>query len=202
MRRYFFKEKLRKNHHYGQQITYDAKVTTSLARGTKSTSNILGISRNTVKKYLQKFHYLGLSYDETLSVTDLELSELFQEKPLVPEPSDRYKELEALIPSYLKRLKRKGMTREILYKEYKASHPDGYARSTFNQYLRRMEQQLRPVMHLEHKAGDKVFIDFAGTKLSIVDRTTGEVIPVEVFVAILPCSQLTYVEAVMSQKKI
>lgn len=56
-------------------------------------------------------------------------------------------------------------------------------------------------MHLEHKAGDKMFIDFAGDKLSIIDLDTGEIIPVEVFVAILPCSQLTYVEAVMSQKK-
>lgn len=49
-----------------------------------------------------------------------------------------------------------------------------------------------PVMHLEHKAGDK---------LSVVDVGSGEIIPVEVFVAILPCGQLTYVEAVMSQKK-
>lgn len=46
-------------------------------------------------------------------------------------------------------------------------------------------------MHLEHKAGGKVFIDFTGDKLSIIDLDTGEIIPVEVFVAILPCSQLT-----------
>jgi len=56
-------------------------------------------------------------------------------------------------------------------------------------------------MHLEHKAGDKLFIDFAGKKLSIVNKDSGEILPVEVFVAILPCSQLTYVEAVATQKK-
>lgn len=56
-------------------------------------------------------------------------------------------------------------------------------------------------MHLEHKSGDKLFIDFAGKKLSITDRCSGDLIPVEVFVAILPCSQLTYVEAVFSQRK-
>ena len=56
-------------------------------------------------------------------------------------------------------------------------------------------------MHLEHKAGDKMFIDFAGDKLSIIDLDTGEIIPVEFFVAILPCSQLTYVEAVMEPEK-
>jgi len=57
------------------------------------------------------------------------------------------------------------------------------------------------VMHLEHKAGDKLFIDFAGKKLSIVNKDRGEVLPEEVFVGILPCSQLTYVEAVATQKK-
>jgi transposase len=55
-------------------------------------------------------------------------------------------------------------------------------------------------MHIDHKAGDKMFVDYAGNKLSIVDRKTGEVRPVEVFVAILGASQLTYVEASLSQK--
>ena len=56
-------------------------------------------------------------------------------------------------------------------------------------------------MHMEHKAGDKLYVDFAGDKLSIIDRQTGEIKPVEVFVAILGASQLTYVEAVMTQQK-
>jgi len=56
-------------------------------------------------------------------------------------------------------------------------------------------------MHIEHKAGDKLFVDYAGEKLQVVDPDTGEVTPMEVFVAILGCSQLTYVEAVASQKK-
>ncbi len=56
-------------------------------------------------------------------------------------------------------------------------------------------------MHLDHKAGDKKYVDFAGEKLSITDNDTGEVIVVEVFVAFLGASQLTYVEAVLSQQK-
>lgn len=51
-------------------------------------------------------------------------------------------------------------------------------------------------MHLEHKAGDKMYIDFTGTKLSLIDTGSGEVNEVEVFVAVLGASQLTYVEAV------
>lgn len=56
-------------------------------------------------------------------------------------------------------------------------------------------------MHQDHKAGDKLYVDFAGVKLSLMDKETGEVTDVEVFVAILGASQLTYVEAVMSQQK-
>jgi len=56
-------------------------------------------------------------------------------------------------------------------------------------------------MHTEHKAGDKCFVGFAGQKLSIVDRRTGKITEVEVFVAILGASQLTYVEAVESKTK-
>ncbi len=56
-------------------------------------------------------------------------------------------------------------------------------------------------MHIDHKAGDKLYVDFAGQKLSITDKQTGEIINVEVFVSILGASQLTYVEAVGSQQK-
>ena len=110
-------------------------------------------------------------------------------------------ELKSLLPEYCKRLQKKGVTRESLHREYLSSHPDGYGRTRFYILIQQHIACSRPIMHLEHKAGDKVFIDFAGDKLSIIDLDTGEIIPVEVFVAILPCSQLTYVEAVMSQKK-
>jgi transposase len=61
--------------------------------------------------------------------------------------------------------------------------------------------QTNPVMHMEHKVGDKMYVDFAGDKLCIVDKQTGEIQDVEVFVAILGASQYTYVEAVMTQQK-
>ena len=73
--------------------------------------------------------------------------------------------------------------------------------SRFCTYLQAYLALSHPIAHLEHKAGDKMYIDYAGDKLSLIDRETGEILSVEVFVAILPCSQLTYVEAVMSQRK-
>lgn len=170
-------------------------------KGTKSIGSLLGMSRNTVKKYLQLAQKMEQSYDELLSLSDSELSTLFQvdEKPVVT--SQRSDDLEALLPGYCKRLQKVGVTRQLLHKEYLASHPDGYGRSRFGTYIQCHLDRIRPVMHLEHKAGEKIYIDFAGDKRSIVDKESGEIIPVEIFVSILPSSQLTYVEAVWSQKK-
>ena len=158
------------------------------------------ISRNTLKKYLSAFKDSNLSYDEINHLSDKALEDLFvkpQEKPL----SAKLEMLFSLFPSMDKELKRKGVTQLLLWEEYKKKNPQGIGRSQFNYYFAQWKSQVNPVMHLEHKAGDKVFIDFAGDKLSIVDKLTGEIRKVEVFVAILGASQLTYVEAVPSQSK-
>lgn len=170
--------------------------------GTKSISSMLSVSRNTVKKYLHIYQKSGLSLSDILSMDDSSLCSLFQEPEKQPEEmSSRYKELHSLFPDYAKRLKKKGVTRNQLFKEYQAACPEGYARSRFCTYLQAYLALSHPIAHLEHKAGDKMYIDYAGDKLSLIDRETGEILSVEVFVAILPCSQLTYVEAVMSQRK-
>ena len=159
-----------------------------------------GIARNTLKKYLGVFTTCEISYSELNQLSDKELEELFikpQEKPL----TEKLQTLFALFPHIEKELKRKGVTRNLLWEDYKRNHPDGVGRSQFNHYLAQWRAQVNPVMHIEHKAGDKLYIDFAGDKLSIVDKQTGEVQAVEIFVAILGASQLTYVEAVPSQSK-
>lgn len=170
--------------------------------GTKSISSMLNMSRNTVKKYLHIYQKSGFSFEEILLMDDSSLHALFQEsQKCSEEPSERYKALQSLLPDYAKRLKKKGVTRHQLFLEYRLTHPDGYARSRFGTYFQAYLALSHPVARLEHKAGDKMFIDYAGDKLSIIDREAGEIIPVEVFVAILPCSQLTFVEAVMTQRK-
>lgn len=173
----------------------------SQSHGTRSISSMLSISRNTVKKYLQVFQQSGPDYEQILSLSDQELSVMFHEKTKVKTGNERMEELKSLLPEYCKRLQKKGVTREALHREYLSSYPGGFGRTRFYILIQQHIACSRPIMHLEHKASDKMFIDFAGDKLSIIDITTGEIIPVEVFVAIHPCSQLTYVEAVMSQKK-
>lgn len=171
--------------------------------GSRTIASVLDMSRTTVRKYIDTINRSGLSVEEVLAMEDQDLYAFFNEDPRrdVEFSSERHDELMKLIPGYAKRLRRKGVTRTSLYNEYRQSHPDGYSRSRFFAALQLHTMQSAPVAHIEHKAGDKMYVDYAGDKLSIIDRETGEKVPVEVFVAILPCSQLTFVEAVLSQKK-
>lgn len=170
-------------------------------QGTKSISRQTGIARNTVKKYIRAFQNLRLTYQDINELSDEQLSEVFGKPPLVKDPSRREEDLRTFFPYMDKTLRKKGFTREKLWKEYLEKHPDGFRYSQFCICYRKWQTKVNPVMHMVHKAGDKMYIDFAGEKLQIVDSQTGEILDVEVFVAILGASQLTYAEACMSQKK-
>lgn len=159
-----------------------------------------GIARNTLKKYLHEFSSSGLTFEELCILSDQDLEELFvrkAEKPL----DEKIVNLFRLFPGMDKEIKRKGVTRRLLWEAYKAQYPHGLGLSQFKHYFAQWKAQVNPVMRMDHKAGDKMYVDFAGEKLSIIDNQTGEIQEVEVFVAILGASQLTYIEAVGSQQK-
>ena len=159
-----------------------------------------GLSRNTVKKYIKLFQESKLTYQELVQQSDKDLNDLFgSNQPAVP--SGRLNQLIELLPEISKALKRKGVTLELIWNEYFKAHPDGYRFTQFCKHYNDWKRQVNPVMHMEHKAGDKMFVDFAGEKLKIVDRETGEETEAEVFVAILGASQKAYAEATESQKK-
>lgn len=159
-----------------------------------------GIPRSVLNKYLKEFKESGLSFSEINELTDEDLAELFT-KPEENPVSEKLQTLFALFPSIDKELKRRGVTRQLLWEEYKAKYPDGVGRSQFKTHFAQWKSRVVPTMRREHIAGDKLYIDFAGDKLYLVDKATGDAKPVEVFVAILGASQLTYVEAVMTQQK-
>lgn len=170
--------------------------------GIKSICSAFDISRNTVRRYVRMYQDSGIPAEKLPSLSDVRLQELFA-IPSAREhvPSERHIQLEALLPGYAARLSRKGMTVRKLYEEYSKEYPDGYRRASFGMKLRQFMLQTNAIGHVEHRAGDKMYIDFAGDRLEIVDEATAEVRKVEVFVAILPCSHYTYCEAVWSQKK-
>ena len=171
---------------------------------SKSSISVrIGVPRNTVKKYIHLFLASGKTPEELELMNDAELEAMFLSMTSHPgiEDQQRYKQLEALFPEIEKALKRKENTREKLWQEYISKNPDGYRLSQFKEYYCRWYKARNPVMHIENKAGEKMYVDYAGEKLSIIDPHSGEIIPTEVFVAILGASQLTYVEATMTQQK-
>ena len=96
-------------------------------------------------------------------------------------------------------LKKAGVTLALLWQEYRAAHPDGYAYSQFCERYRQWRRRLKPSMRQVHRAGEKLFVDFSGTRPSLVDPTTGEEMLVELFVGVLGASGLIYAEATPSQ---
>lgn len=174
----------------------------ALGMGIKGISSTFELSRNTVRKYVRKFLDSGISMETLLSMDENRLQEIFMAgQPRHREPSENVKQLEALLPEYANRLKRKGVTMASLYEEYHKAYPEGLKHSSFGVYLQRYRLAQKVVGHVEHYAGEQMYVDFAGDRLKIYDGVTAEPRSVEVFVAILPCSHYTYCEAVWSQKK-
>ena len=102
-------------------------------------------------------------------------------------------------PSLTREMKRPGVNLMVLWEEYRDAHPDGYGYSRFCDLFREFERRLTPVMRQHHAAGDKIFVDYSGKKVPIVDPSTGVVHEAEIFVAVLGASSLTYAEATWSQ---
>jgi transposase len=119
----------------------------------------------------------------------------------LPASCDKYKASKSFFPTMEKELKKRGITRQILWERYIAMHSDGYKVSQFKYHYQQWLRRSKPVMHIEHIAGDKMFIDFAGEKLHIVHKETGEITDAEVFILVLGASQLAYVEAALTQSK-
>lgn len=169
-------------------------------RGSKFISKTTGIARNTIKKYLLLFVQLRLTIERVEVMSDKQMAKAF----LIDKPkteSTRTAELELMLPDLAARLKKRGVTKQMVYRYYVSQCTNSFKHSAFLVRLNTFMGMSKPSMRVPHKVGDKLFIDFTGKKLHIVDEATGEVQDMEVFVAILGCSQLTYVTAVASQKK-
>ena len=160
-------------------------------------SRTVSVSRNTVDKYAVLFGTQPYSLTELYKLPEGELHEIVQPgyKPKVSQL-----QLQEHFNWAVKELKKVGVTKQHLWENYKAEHTNspGYSQYChhFKKYLK--SQELSYVF--DHKAGDKLMIDFAGKKLQIVDYETGEITQVEFFVAVLACSGYTFAMASKSQQ--
>jgi transposase len=139
----------------------------------QTISKTLGISRNTVKKYLQLVDYKALTYGELLIKSDEELDALLADPDQKSE--QRQQELISFFPFIESELKRTGVNRWVLWGEYRQKHPDGYSYSQFCDTFKQWRIGLSASMRIEHVPGDKLYIDFTGDKLATVDPVTGEI---------------------------
>ncbi len=150
-------------------------------------------SRSTVADYLKRAQAAGLSWPLPEKQSDHELSALLF--PSTQEPTLKA----TFLPDWEKvhlELRRKGVTLRLLWVEYLEKYPQGYGYSQYCQLYRNWAGTIKqPTMRLEHKAGEKLFVDYAGQTHPVIDAKTGEIQPAQIFVAVLGASSYTYVEA-------
>lgn len=162
-------------------------------------ASVLGISRNTVNTYMKLFRSCDYSLEDLLSFDIGVLSELFSSHSTID--AHRHNELMLYLEGIHKARSHPGFTFLYHYHQYAELADKPYSYTQFLEHYQRKYPKESGSMKLDHIAGEEMFIDFAGKKLYLTDRESGELIPVEVFVAILPCSQYTFVQACMSQKR-
>ncbi|MEO9960643.1 MAG: helix-turn-helix domain-containing protein [Nisaea sp.] len=146
----------------------------------------LGVARSTIQDNLKRATAAGLSWPLPGEMTDDVLENRLFDHAGVKQGMRRRPE-----PDWAEvavELKKPGVTLQILWDEYRAVHPGGYGYSRFCELFRSFERGLSPTMRQEHVAGDKVFVDYSGKKIAIVDPRTGEIREAELFIAVVGAS--------------
>jgi transposase len=170
----------------------------SLAEGLspRQVAASLAVPRITVRRYVERAQLAGLSWPFPDGLDDQALEQrLFS--PLPPPSVTRP------LPEWAHvhhELRRKGVTLQLLWFEYKESEPEGYQYSQFCRRYREWQRHLDVVMRQEHRAGEKLFVDYAGQTIAITEPLTGVITQAEIFVAVLGASNYTYAEAFPSQE--
>ena len=154
------------------------------------------IARSTVGEYLFRFQQAALSWPLPQNIDDNQLEQLlYPQLPALPAH-------ERPLPdwSYIhQQLRQKSVTLMLLWQEYKEIHPQGYQYSQFCHRYRQWAAKIDPVMRQEHRAGEKMFVDYAGQTIPVYDLHTNQMREAQIFVAVLGASNYTYAEATWTQ---
>lgn len=155
-----------------------------------------GIGTGTVCEYIRRAKLAELTWPLPPEIDDADLERRLFPPPSVVTPAERP------VPDFAhihRELRRKSVTLLLLWMEYHASYPNGYGYSRFCELYRQWSERIDPRMRQVHRAGEKVFVDYAGQTVPIVDRHTGVVSEAQVFVAALGASSYTFAEATWTQ---
>jgi transposase len=154
------------------------------------------ISRTTVAEYLRRAAVSGITWPVPAGLDDAALEAKLFSPPFTPREALRPQPDWARVHA---ELRRPGVTLMLLWEEYRAGQPEGYGYSRFCDLYAEWRGGVSPTMRQTHPAGERVFVDFAGQTLAVIDPATGEVRAAQVFVAVLGASSLTYAEVRWSQ---
>ena len=136
-----------------------------------------GTARSTVSEYLRRAEAAGLRWPQVREMEEEEIEARLFPKNLIP-PNERTQ------PDWHEihqELRKKGVTLALLWQEYKARHPEGYQYSYFCDQYRQWAQTVDPVLRQTHPAGEKMFVDYCGQTMSVVDRESGEIRETQIF---------------------
>jgi transposase len=162
----------------------------------RAIAQACGVGLGTITAYLQRARGAGLTWPVPGELDDAALEARLFTRPAAPPASAR------ALPDWSalhQELKQPGVTLMLLWHEYRAQQPRGYAYSQFCERYRQWARRLKPSMRQVHRAGEKLFVDFSGKRPHLVDPRTGEASAVELFVGVLGASGLIYAEATWRQ---
>jgi transposase len=168
----------------------------SLGRTHREVAQSLGISSGAVGTTVLRARAAGLAWAEVEALSDEALHARVYGPPTPPTRQRPVPDCAAL---HAERRK-PGVTLELLHLEYLEQHPDGYRYTQFCEVYRRWLRRRGLSMRQVHRAGAKLFVDYAGQRPRLLDPATGEVVEVELFVAVLGASNYTYAEATRTQQ--
>ena len=180
-----------------RKISEVLRLKFELGRSNREIGLSCGIGSSTVSEYIQRARSAGLSWPLPGEMSETALEQLLFPSPppqgsvrRIPDYATIHRELQS----------RKHVTLHLLWQEYQEQQADGYQYSWFCQHYREWAGRLDVVMRHEHRAGEKMFVDYAGQTVNIIDRETGEMKPAQIFVAVLGASNYTFAEATFSQQ--
>jgi transposase len=159
---------------------------------------ITGIGKTAVSKHVSRAKELGLDWPKIEAMPEEAIEALLYPSLKEPKPGG------PVMPDWdevAKELRRKGVTKQLLWEEYREDRPgQAYSYSRYCELYASWKGDIEPVMRFEHAAGEKCFVDYTGQTLAVVDPETGESRQAEVFVATLGASNYTFVDVTWSQK--
>ncbi|MDN0075849.1 IS21 family transposase, partial [Crenobacter sp. SG2303] len=162
----------------------------------RAIARMIGASPTTVSDYLARAKLAGLSFPLPAGLDEATVNGLL----FPPTAPSKVRRTEPDWPTLHQELRRKGVTLELLWQEYKAETPDGLQYSAFCDHYRRWRKTLAVTLRQHHTPGEKLFVDYAGQTVDVIDPHTGEIHAAQIFVAVLGASNYTYLEATFTQQ--